>query len=61
MKATGIVRRIEACVIIYPRSQTVENQGVFADFIQTHHYENLQFAVLPSLPPERRIDLGKGI
>ena len=27
MKATGIVRRIEACVIIYPRSKTVENQG----------------------------------
>ena len=61
MKATGIVRRIEACVIIYPRSKTVEIQGVFADFIQTHHYENLQIAVLPSLPPERRIDLEKGI
>lgn len=27
MKATGIVRRIEACVIIYLRSKTVENQG----------------------------------
>ena len=28
MKATGIVRRIEECVIISPRSKSIENTGV---------------------------------
>ncbi|NCB92411.1 MAG: hypothetical protein EOM40_07540 [Clostridia bacterium] len=34
MKATGIVRRIDDCVIIGQTVGSLENKGVFADFVQ---------------------------
>ncbi len=34
MKATGIVRRIEGCVIITQSLKNRINTGVFADFVQ---------------------------
>ena len=34
MKATGIVRRIDACVIIGQTRESRINTGFFADFVQ---------------------------
>ena len=34
MKATGIVRRIDYYVIIRAKVRSLENTGVFADFVQ---------------------------
>lgn len=35
MKATGIVRRIDECVIMGQSRETVDMTGFFADFVQT--------------------------
>ncbi len=40
MKATGIVRRIEECVIISPRSKSIENTGVSLIFTDSRNFVN---------------------
>ena len=39
MKATGIVRRVESCVII-GQTEKVENSRSFADFVQYSVFES---------------------
>ncbi len=43
MKATGIVRRIEACVIIGQTAQNPHKHWVFADFCPTQFAYNYTF------------------
>ena len=40
MKATGIVRRIDDCVIIGQKVGSLENTGFFADFVQKNSDQN---------------------
>jgi len=42
MKATGIVRRIDYCVIIGQKFRSLVNTGVFADFVQNFRTKNQQ-------------------